>query len=83
MRHLANFALGVGLDVLHGMIGTREAGAVLGSVRETRRTVQAGIQIGENRPVLDHPGQDGGDTLAREEAELTAKLEAVRERRGV
>ena len=54
MRHLGNFSLAIGVDVLRGQIGSREATSVLGAVRETRRNIQVGQSIGENKQVLDH-----------------------------
>ena len=56
MRDVANFALGVGVDILRGYIGSRDGHAVLSSVRETRRAVEVGQRIGERKDVLDAPG---------------------------
>jgi hypothetical protein len=80
MRDLANLNLRVGLGVLAGRVGTREAGTATGSFREVRRTVVEGQRIGYEKPVLDC-GAGGDDALLRREAELTAELEAIRERR--
>ena len=54
MRHLGNFSLAVGLDVLYGQLGAKETNSILGAVRETRRNIQVGQSIGENKHVLDH-----------------------------
>ena len=53
MRNLSNFSLAIGVDILRGQVGEKESRAVLGSIRETRRNVQVGQQIGENKEVLD------------------------------
>lgn len=83
MRDLANLNLRVGLGVLGGTVGTREASTATGSFREVRRTVIEGQRIGYEKTVLDHGTVGGaGDDLQRREAELTAELEALRERRG-
>lgn len=84
---MGNFALGVGVDILRGNVGSRDGGAILASVREARRSVEVGQKIGQNKDVLDAPGgsvpTEGVDEeILRREAELTAELEAIRERRG-
>ena len=79
MRDLANLNLRVGLGVLGGRIGTREATCATGSFREVRRTVVEGQRIGYEKQVLDDSPPDP-DHLR--ELELTAELEALRERRG-
>jgi hypothetical protein len=82
MRDLANLNLSVGLCVLAGTVGTREASTATGSFREVRRTVVEGQRIGYEKHVLDGGAQSQDDELKRREAELTAELEAIRERRG-
>ena len=83
MRDLANLNLRVGLGVLSGHVGYREATTATGSFREGRRDVIEGQKIGYEKVVFDC-GADGDerDELLREEQELTARLEAIRERRG-
>jgi hypothetical protein len=81
MRDLANLNLRVGLGVLSGQVGTREASTATGSFREVRRTVVEGQRIGYEKRVLDGPATRADADLERE-AELTAELEALRERRG-
>jgi hypothetical protein len=82
MRDLANLNLSVGLGVLSGHVGTREATTATGSFREVRRTVVEGQRIGYEKAVLDHDGpRDNSDALRLREAELTAELETIRERR--
>lgn len=83
MRDLANLNLRVGLGVLSGHVGTREANTATGSFREVRRTVVEGQRIGYEKEVLDGgPPPVDEAALLRREAELTAELEAIRERRG-
>lgn len=84
MRDLANLNLRVGLGVLSGHVGTREATTATGSFREVRRTVVEGQRIGYEKAVLDCGVADveRDDLLLAEEQELTARLEAIRERRG-
>ncbi len=82
MRDLANLNLSVGLGVLSGQVGTREAATATGSFREVRRTVVEGQRIGYERPVLDHEEPSEEALLLARERELTAELEAIRERRG-
>lgn len=62
------------------MMGTREASVALSGVREVRRTVKVGQQIGENRQVVDVGGPDG--QISERELELEAALKSIRERRG-
>lgn len=81
MRDLANLNLRVGLGVLGGQIGTREATCATGSFREVRRTVVEGQRIGYEKQVLDD-SPSGIDADQQRELELTAELEALRERRG-
>lgn len=82
MRDLANLNLAVGLGVLGGKVGTREASSATGAFREVRRTVVDGQRIGYEKSVLDHPGAPSEDEILKaREAELTAELEALRERR--
>lgn len=79
MRNLGNFALGVGVDILRGAVGSRDGQTVLASVREARRTVEAGQKIGANKQVLDAPGEA---PALDEEAALLARLEEIRRARG-
>lgn len=86
MRHLGNFALGVGVDILRGHVGSRDGAGVLAGVREARRAVMDGQKIGQHKEVLDGPGEadraaPGSDDLLAEERALTARLEQVREAR--
>jgi hypothetical protein len=81
-RDLANFAIGHSLDSLRGTIGVREANASLRGVGETRKLIEMGSKIGERKEVLDAPGAGTEDPDLARERELTAELEALRERRG-
>jgi hypothetical protein len=86
MRGLANLSLGITLDLLTGHLAGKSATPILSGIRETRRTVQAGQQIGERREVLDRvlPGATATatvDPLLEEEQRLTEELERVRSRR--
>lgn len=80
LRHLANTAGAIIQDTVFGLMGTREASVALSGVREVRRTVQVGQQIGENRQVVDIGGPDG--QISERELELEAELRSIRERRG-
>lgn len=83
MRDLANLNLSVGLSVLSGQVGTREASTATGSFREVRRTVIEGQRIGYEKTVLDHGAEPAGDeAVRRRRAELEAELEALSEPAG-
>ena len=84
MRDVGNFALGVGVDILRGQVGSRDGSAILGSVREARRSVETGQKIGQHKEVLDAPGATSPtpeEADLAEERALTARLEAIREAR--
>lgn len=81
MRDLANVNLGVGLAVLSGQCGTREAVAATGSFREGRRSAVEGQKLGYDKALFDVDSPSEDDALLAEEAELTARLEALREKR--
>ncbi len=90
MRHLANFALATGIDVLRGKMGERCSRQILGSIRETRRTIQVGQQIGETKKVIDPESMEESAEerskrleaeLLAEEAELDARAKALAERK--
>lgn len=83
MRDLGNLSLARVIDHMRGRVGARDATASFAGIRETRRCVETAQQIGENREVLDgEPETDSRTALRQREEELTAELEAIRERRG-
>lgn len=82
MRDLANFSIAHSIDTLRGQVGVREANTSLRAIGETRKLIVDGQRVGYNKEVLDLCGEDEEAALVRREQELTAELEAVRERRG-
>lgn len=82
MRGLANFAIAHAIDTLKGVVGVREANTSLRAIGETRKIITDGQRMGYEKHVIDSPGVcDSDDELRRRESELTAELEAIRERR--
>lgn len=87
MRQKATLTRDVTLAALRGQVSDRTARTYFQGNREVRADVQAGQKIGENVAVLDAsvppaitPEEE--QSLIAQEAELTARLEAIRERRG-
>lgn len=86
-RHITNFALAHSIDVLRETVGAKQANASLRGVTVGLRAVELGQRVGQHHEVADV--QDGAQcqeeseqaALLRREAELTAELEAIRERR--
>lgn len=72
------------LDALTGHVGTKNGGLALRGMSETRQLILAGERIGQNTSVLDGEpvAATADEALKQREAELTAELEALRERRG-
>ncbi len=52
MRGVANLSLAILSDIVHSQMGVKESNSCLSAIRETRRSVQVGQQIGENKEVL-------------------------------
>ena len=84
MRDLANFTIAHSIDVLQGQIGVREGNTSLRAISETRKVIVDGQKVGYTKSVIDAPPSEEGERLSllQREAELTAELEAIRERRG-
>ncbi len=71
------------LDTIFGRSDDRMSRTAVAEVRALQRGLKVAQEVGENRHVLDLGHQSAeDDALRQEEAELTARLEARRERRG-
>ncbi len=81
-RDITNFAIAHSIDVLQERIGPKAANASLRGVTVGLRAVEIGHRVGQHHEVASIAAIEQDDeTLRREEAELTARLEAIRERR--
>lgn len=87
-RDITNFAFGHSIDVLQERVGAKAANASLRGVTVGLRAIEIGQRVGQHHEVADVSSGDQPATqesedeaLKRREAELTAELEAVRERR--
>ena len=86
VRDCANLTLGIALDALTGHVGSRNGNLALRGMEGVRRFIETGQRHGQYTDVVE--GQVGtmaeaeAAGLLRREQELTAELEAIRERRG-
>jgi hypothetical protein len=77
---------------LTGHVGSRNGNLALRGMEGVRRFVETGAKVGQRSDVVDgriasahgeaSPAEAEKAELLREEQELTARLEAIRERRG-
>ena len=85
LRDCANLTLGIALDALTGHVGGKNGNLALRGMEGTRRFVETGAKIGQHTDVVDGrigtADEPDKEALRRREAELTAELEALRERR--
>lgn len=81
-RDITNFALAHSIDVLQETVGAKQANASLRGITVGLRAVEIGQRVGQHHEVagVSSAECDSGSLLRREQ-ELTAELEAIRERR--
>lgn len=84
MYDITNLALGVSIDAMREVFDPKVANATLRGVSTAVRAVEVGNRVGHSKKVAgvtasDQQGED--ESLKRREAELTAELERVREKR--
>ncbi len=82
-RDITNFAIAHSIDVLQETVGAKQANASLRGVTVGLRAVEIGQRVGQHHEVAGvSSAQADKDADLQREAELTAELEAIRERRG-
>jgi hypothetical protein len=84
VQDITNFAIGHSLDALHGAHGSKELNTSLRGVNTGLRSIEIGQRVGAQKEVCNiaDDGESSDDALRQREAELTAELERLRERRG-
>ena len=91
VRDCTNLAIGGALDSLTGHLGTRNGNLLFRGLDTARKFIETGQRAGQHHEVADNirpaqatltPDDSEEDALRQEEAALTARLEAIRERRG-
>ena len=87
VRDVNNLSLGIALDALTGHVGTKNGNLAIRAVGTVMRGIELGEKVGQRKDVVEGrieapSASSEAELLRAEEAELTARLEALRERRG-